>query len=234
MQFEDLFCAATGFSEAFPYQRRLGLDGPFPQLVRVPTGLGETEAVVLVWLWRRPYAPKEVQRQTPRRLVYCLPMRVLVGQTRDRIRDMLRRLHLLARKPFCDRTMVFDKFVVVDREERLAVVWPDVNLNEAEAMALDRVLPRLTYVGRAESFCEVVRADMPSLIKCKPIYRSDALKGERIRLLGPRAGAPRWVMDSGFDLQSRCKVRLPWATFPRSYDRGSIEAGLGCLSVTAR
>ena len=131
-----------------------------------------------------------------------------------------------------DRTMVFDKFVVVDREERLVVVWPDVNLNEAEAMALDRVLPRLSYLGRAESWCEVVRADMPSLIKCKPIYRSDALKGERIRLLGPRAGAPRWVMDSGFDLQSRCKVRLPWATFPRSYDRGPIEAG--CLSVTAR
>jgi CRISPR-associated endonuclease/helicase Cas3 len=49
-------------------------------LVNVPTGCGKTAAVVLAWLWNR----LALRRQDwPRRLVYCLPMRVLVEQTRD-------------------------------------------------------------------------------------------------------------------------------------------------------
>ncbi|MCP9448558.1 MAG: hypothetical protein NNA21_00650 [Nitrospira sp.] len=52
------------------------------QLVYVPTGLGKTAMVVLGWLWRRRFHPnEEIRKTTPRRLVYCLPMRVLVEQT---------------------------------------------------------------------------------------------------------------------------------------------------------
>nr|WP_244884936.1 CRISPR-associated helicase Cas3' [Singulisphaera acidiphila] len=50
-------------------------------MVRVPTGAGKTAAAVLGWLWRRYYAEDAVRRVTPRRLVYCLPMRVLVEQS---------------------------------------------------------------------------------------------------------------------------------------------------------
>ncbi|MFV2073041.1 MAG: hypothetical protein ACC742_10375, partial [Thermoanaerobaculales bacterium] len=49
----------------------------------IPTGLGKTAAAVLSWVWRRRWAPEDVRCATPRRLVYCLPMRVLVEQTRD-------------------------------------------------------------------------------------------------------------------------------------------------------
>ena len=53
-------------------------------LVHVPTGLGKTAMAVVGWLWRRSFgAGDEVRCKTPRRLVYCLPMRVLVEQTRD-------------------------------------------------------------------------------------------------------------------------------------------------------
>jgi CRISPR-associated endonuclease/helicase Cas3 len=31
--------------------------------------------VVLAWLWRRRFAGQQVRLATPRRLVYCLPMR---------------------------------------------------------------------------------------------------------------------------------------------------------------
>lgn len=69
----------------FDYQRRLA-EEPWPDLLDVPTGLGKTAAVVLAWLWKR-----RIQRDpnTPRRLVYCLPMRVLVEQTVTNIRQWL-------------------------------------------------------------------------------------------------------------------------------------------------
>lgn len=60
----------------FPYQRSLATN-PWPQLLDVPTGLGKTDAVFAAWLWKRLRGDTE----TPRRLVYCLPMRVLVTQT---------------------------------------------------------------------------------------------------------------------------------------------------------
>lgn len=63
-----------------------------PALVDVPTGLGKTAMAVLGWLWRRRFASDTVRRATPRRLVYCLPMRVLVEQTRDNARSWIKSL----------------------------------------------------------------------------------------------------------------------------------------------
>ncbi len=73
--YAEFFSDLTGNSP-YPYQERLGTE-PWPALLDVPTGLGKTAAVVVAWLWKR------LQRDadTPRRLVYCLPMRVLVEQT---------------------------------------------------------------------------------------------------------------------------------------------------------
>ncbi|NPV72060.1 MAG: CRISPR-associated helicase Cas3' [Firmicutes bacterium] len=63
----------------------------------VPTGAGKTGAVILAWLWRRRWDPDlERRRQTPRRLVYCLPARVLVTQTADAAREYLANLEVLA------------------------------------------------------------------------------------------------------------------------------------------
>jgi CRISPR-associated endonuclease/helicase Cas3 len=56
-------------------------------LIRVPTGCGKTAAVIGAWLWRR----REDREGTPTRLVYCLPMRVLVEQTRDLAREWARK-----------------------------------------------------------------------------------------------------------------------------------------------
>jgi CRISPR-associated endonuclease/helicase Cas3 len=80
--FEEFFEKATGY-KPYPYQKRFATEGELPQLINVPTGVGKTAAVVMGWLWRRRFASEEVRLKTPRRLVYCLPMRVLVEQTRD-------------------------------------------------------------------------------------------------------------------------------------------------------
>lgn len=88
--FDAFFERAAGVPP-FPYQRRLAEGDLWPARVEVPTGLGKTLAIIVSWLWRRrPGGP--FHTATPRRLVYCLPMRVLVEQTRDVVRSVIERL----------------------------------------------------------------------------------------------------------------------------------------------
>lgn len=72
--------------EPYPYQARLAAE-EWPDFVDVPTGLGKTAAMVLAWLWKR----LEGLGGEPRRLVYCLPMRVLVEQTVRNARQWVER-----------------------------------------------------------------------------------------------------------------------------------------------
>ena len=60
-------------------------------LIDVPTGFGKTSAAVLAWLWNRVLKHRG---DWPRRLVYCLPMRTLVEQTRQNAAQWLSRLGL--------------------------------------------------------------------------------------------------------------------------------------------
>lgn len=94
MNFDEFFRIAVG-NEPFPFQRRLATDINLPRLVDIPTGTGKTAAVILAWLWMRRFAADEIRMAIPRRLVYCLPMRVIVEQTRDSAILWLHRLNLL-------------------------------------------------------------------------------------------------------------------------------------------
>lgn len=77
MDYGDFFDQVTGIARGpFPYQRRLA-EVPWPETLIVPTGFGKTAAVLVAWLWKIAQGDTE----TPRRLVYCLPMRTLVEQT---------------------------------------------------------------------------------------------------------------------------------------------------------
>jgi CRISPR-associated endonuclease/helicase Cas3 len=76
VRFEDLFKLGSSGKKPRPYQIRLAED-PWPETLVVPTGFGKTAAALSAWLWK--LARGDVG--TPRRLVYCLPMRTLVEQT---------------------------------------------------------------------------------------------------------------------------------------------------------
>ena len=76
--FDDFFKQATG-RDCYPYQCAFAEADALPELLNVPTGVGKTATAVLGWLYRR----RARSQSTPRRLVYCLPMRTLVEQTRD-------------------------------------------------------------------------------------------------------------------------------------------------------
>ena len=92
MNFPEFFEDATTFPP-YPYQCALAEGHELPVLLKIPTGAGKTEAAVLGWLYRRFKHPVgEISRSTPRRLVYCLPMRTLVEQTAHRIDGWLNSL----------------------------------------------------------------------------------------------------------------------------------------------
>ncbi len=82
----------------YDYQRRLA-EEPWPDVLNVPTGTGKTAAVTLAWLykrgWRAGARDDPPDANTPRRLVWCLPMRVLVEQAERNVRDWLEHLGVL-------------------------------------------------------------------------------------------------------------------------------------------
>lgn len=83
MNFRDFFQLATRSESEpdgrtpYPYQERFAEADLLCHMVRAPTGAGKTATAVLGWLWRYFHSGKP----TARRLVYCLPMRVLVEQS---------------------------------------------------------------------------------------------------------------------------------------------------------
>jgi len=80
MQFDTFFDKAVGV-KPYPWQSRIAAEG-LPEVLSIPTGLGKTEGVALGWAYRRIVAKSP---NTPRHLVFCLPMRVLVRQTEERL-----------------------------------------------------------------------------------------------------------------------------------------------------
>ncbi len=60
----------------------------WPRVLIAPTGSGKTAAVTLGWAARRLRSPAD----TPRRLVWCLPMRALVEQTAEAVSEWFGRL----------------------------------------------------------------------------------------------------------------------------------------------
>jgi CRISPR-associated endonuclease/helicase Cas3 len=65
---------------------------PRSRVIRIPTGYGKTLGVLAAWLYHRVERSDD---RWPRRLVWVLPMRVLVEQTAEEVQRCLTRLGLL-------------------------------------------------------------------------------------------------------------------------------------------
>ncbi|MBK9168574.1 MAG: hypothetical protein IPM24_14045 [Bryobacterales bacterium] len=103
-RYRSLFSRATETASPLPWQERLAMADALPEVAEIPTGQGKTAGAILAWVWNRRFSEEEKRSRTPRRLVYCLPMRVLVEQTRDEVVRWLSRLDLLAGNALWDRT----------------------------------------------------------------------------------------------------------------------------------
>ena len=88
MEVDQIYRAAFGRKVRPDLWQRKFMEMDWPEILIAPTGAGKTAGVTLGWVAHRLRAPK----RTPRRLVWCLPMRTLVEQTADAARDWLERL----------------------------------------------------------------------------------------------------------------------------------------------
>ena len=93
--FHKLFIVAFGeHSRPFAWQRTIA-EGAWPEVLIAPTGSGKTAGVTLAWMYHRLRSPDS----TPRRLVWCLPMRTLVDQTFAEVHRWLRRIEVVGLDP---------------------------------------------------------------------------------------------------------------------------------------
>ena len=89
-------------------------------------------------------------------------------------------------------TLVFDTFVAVPSTSDLLVCWPEANLTREERATVSAWLASISYLGRAESWCEMKLLDDPdveqqlALINCRPLgTQSPAKNTEIIRVHCP-------------------------------------------------
>ncbi len=85
-------------------------------------------------------------------------------------------------------TKVFDTFLDLPRESRIVVAWPSIELEEELASALECLVARLGYLGRAEAWVEGSLARVASaVLDCRPAPVPSALESdfELVRLLAP-------------------------------------------------
>ena len=77
--FKEWFVGLTGHQSPRNWQEALAAEKTCrSRLIRIPTGLGKTEGVLAAWSFHCSFRR---DNQWPLRLVWCLPMRVLVEQT---------------------------------------------------------------------------------------------------------------------------------------------------------
>ena len=83
MNFDQFFERLTNHPSPRQWQADLAMDNVArSRFIRRVTGDGKTEGVLAAWAWNALANPDQaVRKRWPRRLVWCLPMRVLVEQT---------------------------------------------------------------------------------------------------------------------------------------------------------
>ena len=84
------FATVTGIEDApHGWQSQLGsTERCTNRLIHIPTGMGKTLGILSGWSYHRLFRNDDCW---PRRLVWCLPMRVLVEQTADAARSVAAR-----------------------------------------------------------------------------------------------------------------------------------------------
>jgi CRISPR-associated endonuclease/helicase Cas3 len=87
MRYPDFFLTATTRAP-FPFQERVRNSDAGTTVLKVPTGLGKTDSVLVSWLHRRATEPSG----TPRRLAWCLPGRALTEQVASVAEKLIHRL----------------------------------------------------------------------------------------------------------------------------------------------
>jgi CRISPR-associated endonuclease/helicase Cas3 len=247
--FIEFFKTATGQSCPYDYQCRLacgernarlepewlaaGADCR-SRLINIPTGLGKTAAVVVAWLWNRVHLQNP---KWPRRLVYCLPMRTLVEQTRDEARRWIESVagkNLIPGKP--PRIIILMGGEELDGDARDWEIYPEENaiLIGTQDMLLSRALNRgygmsryrwPMHFGLLNNDCLWI-LDETQLMGVG-VRTSAQLEGLRQKI-GVAAGAVTWWASATLDERlldaPDHQEKIPFLTLEKA-DRHNTEVG---------
>ncbi|MCC7106219.1 MAG: type I-U CRISPR-associated protein Cas5/Cas6 [Chloroflexi bacterium] len=131
-----------------------------------------------------------------------------------------------------DRALVLDAFVATDRDGELAVIWPDAQLTSEQRTVLARCLDQLSYLGRAESWCQARLLEAPPEANCFPLGDGPMPAGdwEITRVLAPQA--PLHLKDlcvETTDLRRSGRIDPSgsrWCQYARRADCFDVQAGL--------
>ena len=89
------------------------------------------------------------------------------------------------------RTLVFDAFARVAKDDPIVIVWPNLELTSLQTELLDALLDNLGFLGRAESWVDARRTTDVLEPNCVPATgymdaETGEVTGEIVRLLVPR------------------------------------------------
>lgn len=125
--------------------------------------------------------------------------------------------------------LIFDAFVRLDPEAELVIAWPDLDLEQPDKDLLEHLLPRLGFLGRAESWVEAsLKPDWAGKINCGPSELSvDMESGEAlepVRLITPTSASeyqtwrPTMIAEHGIDQPKLKKAEKQLlATLPEQF-----------------
>lgn len=113
-----------------------------------------------------------------------------------------------------ETALTIDAFVAIDRAAAVHVHWP-IDLTDGERHALSRMARSVSYLGRAESWCDIEilndDADCPA-VNCAPIGEDHASDGDaqHVRVLCPAEN----VMQADLERTTNSVQREGWSDPP--------------------
>jgi len=105
-------------------------------------------SLVATWHHKFPDVPEVEVRELINRLTE-LPTFYLPDASQSHVRHFMPKPK---KKEESDRTKIFDTFIVLNPDEPVRMVWPDVELDDSQRQLLSDLLRSMTYFGRAESW----------------------------------------------------------------------------------
>ena len=128
-------------------------------------------------------------------------------------------------------TMVIDTFAAIDSESRLIIEWPQVDLSTDERSTLSKLLDRIGYLGRAESWIEARLADGPLVqANCIPLNEdstlSDGFEGIQTLASMPPKKYLSWRQKEVEARRSRRLAELGDASKLKKKDLDKIEQSI--------
>jgi CRISPR-associated protein Csb2 len=189
--------------------------------------------------WHRKVTPDEVPREILARLIEALSSE-LPGYALPPAVHAHTRHYMPIREGRAEKTtLVFDAFARFGANARLVAVWNTLALALDEERALDLLLARLSYLGRAESWVEAQRlTEWRGSLDAVPASDDGATArnepGELVTLLAPRSPADyaslraRTLADAKQRRASKKEMDAIVATLPIDW-LASLEVESGAL-----